>query len=102
MSDNNLNQYDGGHGSGGGPSNNNNGGNGSGGSGKDPRKQSIIMFVIAALLSLLLVSTFVKIITGDSEKEISYNEFIQMLEEEKVESVVIGTDRVYIHQKVDK
>ncbi|MBD5546027.1 MAG: ATP-dependent zinc metalloprotease FtsH [Lachnospiraceae bacterium] len=102
MSDNNLNQYDGGHGSGGGPSNNNNGGNGSGGSGKDPRKQSIIMFVIAALLSLLLVSTFVKIITGDSEKEISYNEFIQMLEEEKVESVVIGTDRVYIQQKVDK
>ena len=102
MSDNNLNQYDGGHGSGGGPSNNNNGGNGSGGSGKDPRKQSIIMFVIAALLSLLLVSTFVKIITGDSEKEISYNEFIQMLEEEKVKSVVIGTDRVYIQQKVDK
>lgn len=102
MSDNNLNQYDDGHGSGGGPSNNNNGGNGSGGSGKDPRKQSIIMFVIAALLSLLLVSTFVKIITGDSEKEISYNEFIQMLEEEKVESVIIGTDRVYIQQKVDK
>lgn len=102
MSDNNLNQYDGGHGSGGGPSNNNNGGNGSGGPGKDPRKQSIIMFVIAALLSLLLVSTFVKIITGDSEKEISYNEFIQMLEEEKVESVVIGTDRVYIQQKMDK
>ncbi|MDE7287711.1 MAG: ATP-dependent metallopeptidase FtsH/Yme1/Tma family protein, partial [Lachnospiraceae bacterium] len=102
MSDNNLNQYDGGHGSGGGPSNNNNGGNGTGGSGKDPRKQSIIMFVIAALLSLLLVSTFVKIITGDSEKEISYNEFIQMLEEEKVESVVIGTDRVYIKPKVEK
>lgn len=102
MSENNLNQYDGGHGSGGGPSNNNNGGNGSGGPGKDPRKQSIIMFVIAALLSLLLVSTFVKLITGDSEKEISYNEFIQMLEDEKVESVVIGTDRVYIQQKVDK
>lgn len=103
MSDNNLNKYDGGHGSGSGPSNNNNsGGNGSGGSGRDPRKQSIIMFVIAALLSLLLVSTFVKILTGDSEKEISYNEFIQMLEEQKVESVVIGTDRVYIKPRVDK
>ncbi|MEY8267468.1 ATP-dependent zinc metalloprotease FtsH [Lachnospiraceae bacterium 64-25] len=60
------------------------------------------MFVIAALLSLLLVSTFVKILTGDSEKEISYNEFIQMLEEQKVESVVIGTDRVYIKPRVDK
>lgn len=103
MSDNNLNQYDGGHGGNGGPSNNkNNGGNGSGGSGKDPRKQNIIMFLIAALLSLLLVSTFVKIMTGDSEKEISYNEFIQMLEKGKVESVVIGTDRVYIQPKTDK
>lgn len=103
MSDNNLNQYDGGHGGNGGPpNNNNNGSNGSGGSGGDPRKQNIIMFIIAALLSLLLVSSFVKLLTGDSEKEISYNEFIQMLEEDKVESVVIGTDRVYIQPKAEK
>ncbi len=58
-----------------------------------------MMFVIAALLSLLLVSSFVKLITGDSEKEISYNEFIQMLEDKKIDSVVVGTDRIYIQPK---
>lgn len=102
MSDNNLNQYDGGHGGNGGPSNNNNGNGGPGGSGGDPRKQNIITFLIAALLSLLLVSFFVKMLTGDSEKEISYSEFIQMLEEEKIEAVVIGGDRIYIQPKADK
>lgn len=103
MSENNLNQYEGGPGGNGGPSGP--GGNGSGGnsgSGKDPRKQNIIMFVIAALLSLLLVSSFVKLLTGDSEQEISYNEFIQMLEDGKIETVLIGTDRVYVQPKADK
>lgn len=104
MSENNLNQYDGGRGGNGGSSgsNNNNGSGGSGGPNKDPRRQNVIMFVVAALLSLLLVSSFVKLITGDSEKEITYNEFIQMLEEEKVDSVIVGTDRIYIEAKAEK
>lgn len=103
MSENNLNQYEGGPGSNGGPSGpGGNGSGGNGGPGKDPRKQSIIMFVIAALLSLLLVSSFVKLLTGDSEQEISYNEFIQMLEDGKVETVLIGTDRVYVQSKAEK
>ena len=104
MSENNLNQYDNGSGGNGTPGGNN-GGSGSGGNGgpgRDPRRQNIVMFVIAALLSLLLVSTFVKIITGDSEQEISYNEFIQMLEGGKVQSVVIGTDRVYIQPAAER
>ncbi len=104
MSENNLNQYDNGSGGNGTPGGNN-GGSGSGGNGgpgRDPRRQNIVMFVIAALLSLLLVSTFVKIITGDSEQEISYNEFIQMLEGGKVQSVVIGTDRVYIQPATER
>lgn len=104
MSENNLNQYDGGRGGNGNPSNNNgNGGpGGPGGSGNDPKKQNIIMFIIAALISLLLVSSFVKLMTGSSEQEISYNEFIQMLDEGKVESVVISTDRIYIQSKAEQ
>lgn len=104
MSENNLNQYDGGLGGNGGSSNNNgnNGSGGPGGPGKDPRKQNIIMFVIAALISLLLVSSFVKLLTGDSEQEISYNEFVQMLEEDKIYSVIIGSDRVYIQAKAEQ
>ena len=104
MSENNLNKYDGGMGGNGGSPNGNAGGNngGNGNGGKDPRKQNIIMFLIAALISLLLISSFVKLLTGGSEKEISYNEFISMLEDGKVETVVIGSDRVYIQPKSEK
>lgn len=85
MSENNLNQYDGGRGgNNGAPGNGNGGAGGTGGPNKDSRRQNIIMFVIAALLSLLMVSAFVKLITGDSEEEISYNEFIQMLDEKRL------------------
>ena len=102
MSENNLNQFDGGSGNGNnGPGNNSGPGN-NGGPGKDPRKQNAIMFVIAALISLLLVSSFVSLITGGSEKELTYNEFIGMVEEGKVESVVIGSDRIYIEPKTEQ
>ena len=101
MSENNLNQYDGGQkgpSSGGNGGNNGQGGPGNG-NGKDPRKQNIVMYVIAALLSLLFVSLFVNMMTGSSNKEITYNEFIQMLEDGEVEAVTISTDRVYIEKK---
>lgn len=97
MSDNNLNQFDSGSGNGNNNSNNNNGnGNGSGNNGKDPKKQSIILFLVAALITLLMMSSFMKMMSGETEKEISYNEFIQMLENGEIESVEISTDRVNI------
>ena len=73
MSENNLNKYDGGMGGNGNSSNNNgnNGNGGNGGPGKDPRKQNIVMFLIAALISLLLISSFMKLWTGGSELEIT-------------------------------
>ena len=58
--------------------------------------------MIAALISLLLVSAFMNFMTGSSEREISYNEFIQMLDENKVASVTIDSDRIYIQPKVEQ
>ena len=102
MSENNLNQYDGGQGNGSsGGGGQNNGQGGPGGSGKDPRKQNIVMYIIAALLSLLFVSLFVNMMTGSSNQEITYNEFIEMLEEGEVDSVIISADRIYIEQEKD-
>lgn len=108
MSDNNLNQYEPGSGNNG-NGQGNNGGNGSGNNGgnngnggRDPKKQSIILFLIAALITLLFMSSFMKLMSGETEREISYNEFIAMLEEGKVESVEIASDRVLIEPKAEK
>lgn len=105
--DDNLNSYDGGpghgpNGSGGSGGNNNGGPGGPNGSGNDPRKQSLIMLVIAALVTLLCISVFMKMLTGASNQEITYNAFIQMIEDGKVESVTVESDRVVIYPKGEK
>ncbi|MDE6846260.1 MAG: ATP-dependent zinc metalloprotease FtsH [Lachnospiraceae bacterium] len=103
--DDNLNQYDGGpnRGSGGpngpGGSNNNGGSGGPGSSGNDPRKQSLIMLVIAALVTLLCISMFMKMMTGASNQEITYNAFVKMIEDGDVKSVTVETDRIIIYPK---
>ena len=106
--DDNLNPYDGGPGHGsngsGGPGGNNNGGGpgGPNGSGNDPRKQSLIMLAIAALVTLLCISVFMKMLTGASNQEITYNAFIQMIEDGQVESVTVESDRITIYPKGKK
>ena len=98
MDENNLNQYDGGGYNSGnrGGNQNNNGGKGPGGNGEDPKKQSIFLLLIASLITLFCMSYFMKTLTGNSEKEITYNEFIRMVENGEVESVQIESDRITI------
>ncbi|MCM1267895.1 MAG: ATP-dependent zinc metalloprotease FtsH [Bacteroidales bacterium] len=101
---NNVNPYDNGGGpTPGGPGNNGGGQNGPGGpngsGGNDPRKQSLIMLVVAALITLLCISVFMKMLTGATNQEVTYNEFIQMVEDGKVKSVSVGSDRITIYPK---
>ena len=99
--DNNLNQYDGNYNNGGNSNRgqDNQGGPGGSGSSGDPKKQSFIILIIAALITLFSISIFMKFMTGSSNKEISYNEFIEMIEQEKIESVVVDSDRITVYPK---
>ena len=94
MDNNQFNNHDGNGGKNGG----NNGGNGN--NGRDPKKQSIVMLMIAVALSLFLMNYMVKAVTGAANKEITYNEFIQMLEAGSIESVKIETSQLVISPKV--
>ena len=64
-----------------------------------PRKQSFFLFLVAALLSLLCVSYFMKTISGSNTDEITYNEFIQKLENGEIDEVVIGDNQLTITPK---
>ena len=76
--------------------NNNNGAGGEGG----PKKQNILLLVVAALVSVLFMTYIMRAVTGTSNKEVTYSEFIKMIEDKKVESVVIESDRINIIPKV--
>ena len=65
----------------------------------DPKGPKLAPMLIAALVILLLVSYFTRALTSVTNKEIPYTDFIQMLDEGKVESVYIESDRITITPK---
>lgn len=65
--------------------------------GQNPKKQNLLVFLIATLVSLVMMSYFMKSMDQTTSKEIPYNEFVTMLEAGEVESVYIGSDRIVIY-----
>ena len=49
--------------------------------------QTIAMLVVAALLTIMIVSWMNSAVESRQRKELSYNEFVQMVEDGKVESI---------------
>lgn len=104
--DNNLNRYDGNYNNGGNNPNrgqdNKGGPGGSNGNGNDPKRQSLIILIIAALITLFSISMFMRFVTGSSNREISYNEFVAMIEQDKIQSVEVDSDKIIIYPKEDE
>ncbi len=68
--------------------------------GKMPKNmQTIIILVISGLLMLMLISFMNTWIQGATNREVSYDDFIEMLEKGKVSSVSIQSDRIIIEPK---
>lgn len=66
------------------------------------RGQTLIIIVIAALLTFTAVSFFKGKLHDGVSKELPYNEFLQLVKEEKVQSVVIENTQIKIHLKADQ
>ncbi len=80
-----------------GNNNRNSGNNGNGGNGnQNPRRQSLFLLLLAALITLLCMSYFMKAMNRVTNREIPYNEFVKMVEDDQVQSVEIETDRINI------
>lgn len=102
MDDKNINNYTNGNK----PQNNKGTPNGQGGpgnsGGQDPKRQSLLLLLIASLVTLFCMSYFMQAFESATNKEISYSEFIAMVKEGKVEEVKIDEDRIVILPKTEK
>lgn len=101
--DNNMNSYNGG--SGGGPGNGNGGPQGPagpGGSGQNPKKMSLILLVVAAVVTLFSMSLFMKMLNNATNQEVSFDEFQRMVTDGEVEEVTWDDERIYIMPKTEK
>ena len=85
--------------------NNQNGGNnnrGGGGPRNNRNGQMVMVFVLITLVALLFMSLVSKWQTQMTAQEISYTEFLKMVEDGKVESVDLGSQQIDITPKPDK
>ena len=84
--------------------NNGNNGNGQGDPGRNdqnPKKQNIVLLMLAAIISLFCISMFANTMNG-SNKEVPYSEFVKMVEADKVATVIESTDRLSFELKAEK
>lgn len=66
------------------------------------RGGSIFTFLIVFMMIGIVGFWIVRMFTNHSDKDIDYNQFLQMVEEGKVEKVVIGADRLMVYPKEEK
>ena len=69
-------------------------GNGS----KGPNRQNLVIMLLATVIALVVIS-YVMNRGSESATKVSYNEFVQMVEDGKVKEVNVRSDRLEIHLK---
>ena len=70
------------------------------GNGKSPKNnQTITILLIAALITFATVYFMKSTLASSSEEELTYNQFIQMVEYGQIESVAVGSSEIEIHPK---
>lgn len=85
------------------PGNGGSGGNGDNNgnnNGNRPERPNLIVFIIVAAVTLLAISYFLRATSGETSKEISYNEFVEMAERGMISKVTIAGDRLLIEPAV--
>ncbi|MDO4333284.1 MAG: ATP-dependent zinc metalloprotease FtsH [Eubacteriales bacterium] len=102
--DNNMNSYNGGPGGGsGGPGNGQGGPGGPGGPGQNnPRRTSLILLAIAAVITLLSMSFFMRMFNNATNEEVSYDEFKRMVTAGEVEEVSYDENKIYIKPRSEQ
>ena len=69
---------------------NNNNQNGNNGGNNNNNKKSAIVFIIVGILSLLMLTMFSELLESATSEQISYDKFLEMLDDGKVEKVEIS------------
>lgn len=66
---------------------------------KTPFKNPLIMFLLASICATVLLNIIVSMVSSPSKTEISYSEFLTMVQEDKVDEVIIQSERYTIYEK---
>ena len=94
----NIERYDDNRGDRRGPGGSGGGDNEQGNGSKGPNRQNLVIMLLATVIALVVIS-YVMNRGSESATKVSYNEFVQMIEDGKVKEVNVRSDRLEIHLK---
>ncbi len=64
-----------------------------------PNGQTVLVLVIAAIITLMVITLMRDMVTKNSTQELSYTQYVEMVEAGKVEAVLIGNSEITIYPK---
>lgn len=64
-----------------------------------PNGQTILVLVVAAVITLMVITLMRDMVTKNSTQELSYTKYVEMVEDGKVEAVLIGNSEITIYPK---
>ena len=67
-----------------------------------PYKNPIIMFIIISIAATICINLAFSSLLSERSKEITYNEFMEMIDKDEVDTVAIESDRYVIYGKPDE
>lgn len=73
-----------------------------GGGDKNQRKNTIATIVITLIVALIFTMISSSLISSATKKEITYRQFVQLLNQDKVKDVVFDSNKIYIELKADE
>ena len=73
-----------------------------GGGDKNQRKNTIATIVITLIVALIFTMISSSLISSATKKEITYRQFVQLLDQDKVKDVVFDSNKIYIELKADE
>ncbi|MBQ3544157.1 MAG: ATP-dependent metallopeptidase FtsH/Yme1/Tma family protein, partial [Lachnospiraceae bacterium] len=69
---------------------------------KDKRKQTIIILIIAAFVTLIASSLMSSILEDATTKEITYDEFTKLIEENEIDKIIFTESKILITKKSEE
>ena len=70
--------------------------------GKSPIKNPFIILLLISIAATILLNFIVSMISNPSKTVISYSEFMTMVQEDKVDEVIIQSERYTTYEKPQK
>lgn len=78
----------------------NNGNNGPGGPNGNRNHSAILIFMVVTLITLIIMNFFNKTMRDSTSQEITYDEFLKMIDDDMVQEVTLGNSKITIIPKV--